>query len=141
MSNYHVHERFNGIIEQSMNHILKTNEFLSIICKILCGGARYQRAILPRLKVRASKVVNNYPGGHGGNKSMLRNKMTGTMAVDNTRCMYVRMYANCTSRLRHIYIYDELHGIRRALPLYPADFRRCRYTSCITRARAFMVLQ
>lgn len=105
MSNYHVHERFNGIIEQSMNHILKTNEFLSIICKTLCGGARYQRAILPRLKVRASKVVNNYPGGHGGNKSMLRNKMTGTMAVDNTRCMYVRMYANCTSRLRHIYIY------------------------------------
>lgn len=36
---------------------------------------------------------------------MLRNKMTGTMVVDNTY-VYVRMYANCTSSRGDIY--DEL---------------------------------
>lgn len=36
----------------------------------------------------ASMVVNNYPANRAGNKSMLRNKMTGTIVVDNTSCMY-----------------------------------------------------
>lgn len=55
------------------------------------GGVRLSARDFAAVKARASKVVNNYPGGHSGNKSMLRNKMTGTMAVDNTRvCTNVR---------------------------------------------------